>query len=206
MGQFYSWTESSCRSFMFSCRLFRLDLRRKIPTLNFAKSAKFRMGHPPSVFGKARARSFARTHFGPECKLQCILSFRRKRPCIGFLLRRTVVCTIGLAPVWACADTQELRSMRRVALPSSRVCFAKCQALYSSFLNTCRDDPGKLVSVRQRKPAITCCSRSGPSLPTQAFRIRPLLSTSRTVGVAETSTALRGLRTTSGTVTPSFSR
>ena len=36
-----------CRSFMFWCRLFRLDLRRKILTLNFAKSAKFRMGHPP---------------------------------------------------------------------------------------------------------------------------------------------------------------
>jgi len=28
-------------------QLDRLDLRRKIPTLNFAKSAKFRMGHPP---------------------------------------------------------------------------------------------------------------------------------------------------------------
>jgi hypothetical protein len=28
---------------MFSCRLFRLDLRRKVRTLNFGKSAKFRM-------------------------------------------------------------------------------------------------------------------------------------------------------------------
>jgi hypothetical protein len=53
-GAARSWTESSYSSFVFSCRLFRLDLclpqavayvqASDVPTLNFAKGAKFRMG------------------------------------------------------------------------------------------------------------------------------------------------------------------
>ncbi len=63
-GAARTWTESSYSSFAFSCRLFRIDLyvaqavayvrAPHIPTLNFGKNAKFRMGHP--LFGSAQGR------------------------------------------------------------------------------------------------------------------------------------------------------
>jgi hypothetical protein len=36
------------RSLKFCCRILSLDFQREHPTLNFAKNAKFRMGHPAS--------------------------------------------------------------------------------------------------------------------------------------------------------------
>ncbi len=60
IGAVQSGAESCCRSFAVSRRLFRLDLHSpqpvayvqvsNVPTLNFAKNAKFRMGHTPPMF------------------------------------------------------------------------------------------------------------------------------------------------------------